>query len=93
MVHSALQKMLPELTNCFILQWQVVVGWSFSTIAALLIQFGMYSYNTIPAKAMYEIMTQVTYGGLQRSVWAACLAWIVFACHNGYGGTRVMGET
>ncbi|ROT66810.1 putative nose resistant to fluoxetine protein 6-like [Penaeus vannamei] len=67
-------------------QWQVVVGWSFSTIAALLIQFGMYSYNTIPAKAMYEIMTQVTYGGLQRSVWAACLAWIVFACHNGYGG-------
>ncbi|XP_042885590.1 nose resistant to fluoxetine protein 6-like [Penaeus japonicus] len=67
-------------------QWQVVAGWSVSTIAALLVQFGMYSYNTVPAKAMYEIMTQITYGGFQRSVWAACLAWIVFACHNGYGG-------
>ncbi|XP_047494976.1 nose resistant to fluoxetine protein 6-like [Penaeus chinensis] len=67
-------------------QWQVVAGWSLSTIAALLVQFGMYSYNIIPAKAMYEIVTQVTYGGFQRSVWAACLAWIVFACHNGYGG-------
>lgn len=34
----------------------------------------------------YDIITQVTYGGLHRLAWGAALAWVVYACHHGYGG-------
>ena len=48
--------------------------------------FGMYSYNTVVGSITYEVMTQVVYGGGHRLAWGAVLAWVVFACHNGYGG-------
>ena len=46
----------------------------------------MYSYNTVVGSITYEVMTQVVYGGGHRLAWGAVLAWVVFACHNGYGG-------
>ncbi|XP_057290815.1 O-acyltransferase like protein-like [Hydractinia symbiolongicarpus] len=30
--------------------------------------------------------TNITYGVMFRFVWALALAWVVYACHNGYGG-------
>ncbi|KAK3870503.1 hypothetical protein Pcinc_024281 [Petrolisthes cinctipes] len=64
----------------------VAVGWILATLSALLVVFGMWSYNTMQPTAQYDIMTQVTYGSLSRIAWAASLAWVVFACHFGYGG-------
>ncbi|XP_045604426.2 nose resistant to fluoxetine protein 6 [Procambarus clarkii] len=67
-------------------KWQVVAGWTVATITGILIVFGMWSYNTIPRKAQYDVITQVVYGGGQRFTWGAVMAWVVFACHYGYGG-------
>lgn len=67
-------------------QWQVVAGWTTSTVVALLLVLGMWSYNVVPPKAQYDIMTQLTYAGLSRPAWGAVLAWIIYACHYGYGG-------
>ncbi|KAK4324809.1 hypothetical protein Pmani_004576 [Petrolisthes manimaculis] len=64
----------------------VAVGWVLATLSALLVVFGMWSYNTLQPTAQCDIMTQVTYGSLSRIAWAASLAWVVFACHFGYGG-------
>nr|XP_027228814.1 nose resistant to fluoxetine protein 6-like [Penaeus vannamei] len=67
-------------------KWQVVAGWTTSTVVALLLVLGMWSYNVVPPKAQYDIMTQLTYAGLSRPAWGAVLAWIIYACHYGYGG-------
>ncbi|XP_071532607.1 nose resistant to fluoxetine protein 6-like isoform X2 [Panulirus ornatus] len=66
--------------------WMVVGGWTVAVSTGLLVVFGMWSYNTFPAKVDYDVMTQVVYAGLHRAAWAAALAWVVYACHNGYGG-------
>ncbi|XP_037787261.1 nose resistant to fluoxetine protein 6-like [Penaeus monodon] len=46
----------------------------------------MWSYNVVPLKAHYDVVTQLTYAGLSRPAWGAVLAWVVYACHFGYGG-------
>ncbi|XP_045112789.1 nose resistant to fluoxetine protein 6-like isoform X2 [Portunus trituberculatus] len=64
----------------------VCVGWTVAAVTGLLVVFGMFSYNRVVVPMPYEVMTQVVYGGGHRLAWAAALAWVVFACHNGYGG-------
>ncbi|KAG0710143.1 Nose resistant to fluoxetine protein 6 [Chionoecetes opilio] len=64
----------------------VAVGWTLAAVTGLLVVYGMASYNKIVNHTPYEMMTQVVYGGGHRLAWGAALAWLVFACHNGYGG-------
>lgn len=64
----------------------VTVGWMLAAITGLLVVFGMYSYNHFISPTPYELMSRLTYGGLHRLAWGAALGWLVFACHNGYGG-------
>ena len=51
----------------------------------------MFSYNRVVVPMPYEVMTQVVYGGGHRLAWGAVLAWVVFACHKGYGGEWLVG--
>ncbi|XP_042884691.1 nose resistant to fluoxetine protein 6-like isoform X2 [Penaeus japonicus] len=67
-------------------KWQVVAGWTTSTLVAFLLVMGLWSYNVVPRKAQYDVMTQLAYAGLSRPAWGAVLAWIIYACHFGYGG-------
>lgn len=69
------------------IQVVVMAGWSLALVTGFLVVFGMYSYNNFIAPMPYDVMTQITYSGLHRLAWGAALAWVVFACHNGYGGT------
>ncbi|XP_063845290.1 nose resistant to fluoxetine protein 6-like isoform X2 [Scylla paramamosain] len=64
----------------------VTVGWTVASLTGLLVVYGMYSYNSILHPVPYEVMTQIVYGGGHRLAWGAVLAWLVLACHNGYGG-------
>ena len=32
------------------------------------------------------MVDQIVYGVTFRVVWAIALAWVIFACHNGWGG-------
>ena len=64
----------------------VAVGWTLASITGLLVVFGVQSYNHFLQPTQYEVMTSVVYGGGHRLAWGTALAWVVFACHNGYGG-------
>ncbi|XP_037787614.1 nose resistant to fluoxetine protein 6-like [Penaeus monodon] len=65
---------------------QVVSGWTVATFSALAALLGMWSYNQLSVEFDFDPVTQVLYGGLHRGVWCASLAWVVVACHCGYGG-------
>ncbi|XP_045130662.1 O-acyltransferase like protein-like [Portunus trituberculatus] len=64
----------------------VTLGWTLAAITGLLVVFGIYSYNHFISPSPHEVMSHLTYGGLHRLAWGAVLGWVVFACHNGYGG-------
>ena len=36
----------------------------------------------------WQMVDQIVYGVTFRIVWAIALAWVIFACHNGWGGKR-----
>lgn len=38
--------------------------------------------------AEYNSISDAFYGAFHRPVWALALAWIIFACHKGYGGNN-----
>ena len=36
------------------------------------------------------MVDQIVYGVTFRTVWAIALAWVIFACHNGWGGNGLV---
>lgn len=63
-----------------------MTGWTVAVFSALAVLLGAWSYNHIGTTYYYDPITQVLYGGLHRGVWCLALAWVVVACHFGYGG-------
>ena len=60
----------------------VVLGWFSASILGLVI---IYVINN----SFYRTWSTVEigiYDGQASFSWALCLAWVVLACHNGYGG-------
>ncbi|XP_071536057.1 nose resistant to fluoxetine protein 6-like [Panulirus ornatus] len=68
-------------------KWQVVGGWCAAIAMALAVIFGLQDYNTLSGQVLpYDPVVSILYSGLHRLAWGAALLWVVFACHNGYGG-------
>lgn len=66
---------------------QVWAGWAAATGVALAVVFGIARYNDpSPGTPQMSLAEAVLYGGLHRAAWAAAVAWVVVACHWGYGG-------
>ncbi|KAK8757256.1 hypothetical protein V5799_000044 [Amblyomma americanum] len=62
----------------------VYAGWTASTLLTLALLFAVW-----PTDARYRQLPPymaALYGSLSRSVWAACIAWILISCLEGYGG-------
>ncbi|CAG7732797.1 unnamed protein product, partial [Allacma fusca] len=65
----------------------VAAGWGLCTALALgVIYVGMYYFNPHNADDTLSSFHTAVYGGLHRTIWGICIAWIVFACVSGYGG-------
>jgi len=62
----------------------VAIGWITSALTACLVVYGLYDYTAqgIPQPKTVLIIFPM----LDRTAWAVCLAWVVFACVTGYGG-------
>ncbi|XP_042889060.1 nose resistant to fluoxetine protein 6-like [Penaeus japonicus] len=66
---------------------QVWAGWAAATGVALAVVFGIARYNNpSPGTPQMSLTEAVLYGGLHRAAWAVAVAWIILACHWGYGG-------
>ncbi|KAL5011856.1 hypothetical protein ScPMuIL_010407, partial [Solemya velum] len=61
----------------------VVFCWLASTFCALAVLYGL--YDAMNGHPLTENVSAV-FNAVHRTVWGACLCWVIFACCTGYGG-------
>ncbi|XP_060069287.1 nose resistant to fluoxetine protein 6-like [Ylistrum balloti] len=61
-----------------------LLGWAVATTLACLVLYGLYE----PLRGNETLSTEVSalYNTVHRSVWGACVCWVIFSCANGSGG-------
>ncbi|KAK6492924.1 O-acyltransferase like protein [Huso huso] len=64
-------------------QWQAAVGWISSLTSMALLVALAYVLHEVPN---YPSAPHAIYQGLHRTLWAVAVAWIIFACDEGFGG-------
>ena len=64
----------------------VVGGWSIATAMALAILYGLTPYLDQTIVPTIDDGIRVSFGVFNRLAWAVAVAWVIFACINGYGG-------
>lgn len=84
-LHTYIGMQSAPLRSIFLsLQLTVMAGWVCSLITVLAIIFGPYEAQQILAKN--DVLDNAFYGSLSRIGWSLCVIWLIFACHQGYGG-------
>uniref|UniRef100_A0A0M3I004 Acyl_transf_3 domain-containing protein n=1 Tax=Ascaris lumbricoides TaxID=6252 RepID=A0A0M3I004_ASCLU len=66
-----------SLTKC-----HQLAGWVFACVAAFCIIFGLYPALQGWNWPVYHVL----YGATHRIIFACAIAWVIYACHTGYGG-------
>ncbi|XP_052221322.1 nose resistant to fluoxetine protein 6-like isoform X1 [Dreissena polymorpha] len=72
-------------TKCKVTMSKIVniIGWILAAGLAIAILYGLYSDD---GTIKFNKATTAFYNATSRTVWGACVAWVVFACATGYGG-------
>ncbi|XP_033763843.1 O-acyltransferase like protein-like [Pecten maximus] len=60
-------------------------GWTIATAVALTLKYSLYSFNREGGEPWSKLQYAI-YEAFDRPVWAMCVCWVVFACHNYMGG-------
>ena len=70
-------------TILFLLQFVNICGWIVAAVLACLVLYGEHDDLNNG-----HVSTEVAslYNTVHRTVWGACVCWVVFSCANGYGG-------
>jgi hypothetical protein len=69
-----------------LLQWIALVGWLIAASVNSAVVFGLYRYVTDPEYILPK-SARIIYNGFANTAWGIGIAWVIFACHFGYGGT------
>ncbi|XP_052083555.1 nose resistant to fluoxetine protein 6-like [Mytilus californianus] len=68
------------------LHWiQTVIGWTLAIAGGLFVVYIPYSEHR-KGGTQWSLDMRTAYESLGRPLWASCVAWVLFACHNGNGG-------
>ena len=62
------------------------ISWALAAGVGLAIIYGIYPYVDTEKYPEIPKAFNMTYGPLHRLAWAIVVAWVIFACINGYGG-------
>ncbi|MPC24985.1 Nose resistant to fluoxetine protein 6 [Portunus trituberculatus] len=85
--HSFLLSITASANKSLVTQWQAVLGWIVALATMSAVVFGLKDYNTLTMKPHeYVPAISILYGGLHRLAWGVAVAWMIYACHMGYGG-------
>ena len=67
--------------------WLVAFGLGYAVV------YGPYLEAFQELTAYLSDGSNIMYGGFHRLVWAMAVAWVIYACHNGYGGILFISST
>merc|ERR1712137_1192825 len=67
-------------------KYLVVLGWVSAVTIGFAVLFGVSSLLDPKAVPKIDDATRVIYGSFHRFAWSIAVAWVVFACIQGYGG-------
>jgi hypothetical protein len=62
-----------------------VVGWIISILLGVFLLYVSY-LKYMEDATVWTLPQQAAYESLTRPAWSACIAWIIFSCHNYRGG-------
>lgn len=65
----------------------MIFGWVLAAVVGLAVLFGMVPYVDMNKVPEIDPIVKMTYGPLHRTAWGLVIAWIIYACSHGYGGT------
>ncbi|RMX37080.1 hypothetical protein pdam_00020043 [Pocillopora damicornis] len=82
LVHAKNWK-LPSKTNMRLLN---MAGWCVAIALALSTLYGEYKALRKDHPEPFSRAENITYGTFSRFAWSLALAWVIFACQNGFGG-------
>ncbi|EDO47385.1 predicted protein [Nematostella vectensis] len=64
----------------------ILLGWIVAIVCGLASLYGLYkNFRTHPEP--FNMTENVIYGVFGRFAWAVALAWVIYTCHTGVGGT------
>ncbi|KAG5834608.1 O-acyltransferase like protein [Anguilla anguilla] len=64
-------------------KWQAALGWIASMLVVALLIALSYVLRDVPDRPS---VPHAAYQGLHRTLWGLCVAWVILACEEGYGG-------
>ncbi len=67
----------------------VLIGWLVAAVTGMIVVYGLYGYYNPSEGFMKEMNpdTAAFYEATHRFGWSLALAWVVFACATGHGGS------
>ena len=76
-------KIMGSDSYSFSMQGVVILGWLVAAACALAVLYGLYDVSN-----GHPLSTPVSafYSSTHRTVWAAAIGWVLFACTTGNGG-------
>ncbi|VDM97825.1 unnamed protein product, partial [Thelazia callipaeda] len=80
--HCLAQIQLKKLGDINLSKGFLVSAWILAILIAFISTYGLYPILMNSNCKIYYLL----YGALHRTAFAVSIAWIIYACHNGYGG-------
>jgi len=72
---------LPKQSVC-------LVGWYVATGLGVSVVYGIYTVTKKGGRPFNQA-ENIIYGTFSRFTWGLALAWVVYACHRGYGSKKI----
>ena len=63
----------------------MIAGWCVAIALAMLVVYGPYSVYK-EGGTPFNMAENIAYGTFSRTAWGLAIAWVIYACQNGYGG-------